>query len=197
MPGVSHGPDGTPWRGSGLKGPPRRAGDPQRGRTGAELREKALLSAKEGKPSQGTTPWMSKGFEGPTDSPSSHMANANNFTQLYHEEGPNAKYFLKDFIYLFLERGGGWEKERERNINWLPLIPPQLGTWPITQACALTGNQTGDLSVCRTMPTLLSHTSQGQCQLLSPIVLRPCLSFTSPPVHLHLRGLKWGRGEQH
>ena len=101
------------------------------------------------------------------------------------------------FIYLFLERGEGWEKERERNINWLPLIPPQLGTWPITQACALTGNQTGDLSVCRMMPTLLSHTSQGQCQLLSPIVLRPCLSFTSPPVHLHLRGLKWGRGEQH
>ena len=34
--------------------------------------------------------------------------------------------FLK-FIYLFLERGEG--KERERNINvWLPLVRPLLGT---------------------------------------------------------------------
>ena len=36
------------------------------------------------------------------------------------------------------------EKERERNINvWLPLVQSQLGTWSTTQACALTGNQTG------------------------------------------------------
>ena len=40
-------------------------------------------------------------------------------------------YFLKDFIYLFLERGERKEKERERNINvWLPLMhpPPRLPT---------------------------------------------------------------------
>ena len=38
-------------------------------------------------------------------------------------------YFLKDFIYLFLERGEGREKERERNINvWLPLVRSPLGT---------------------------------------------------------------------
>ena len=48
--------------------------------------------------------------------------------------------FKKDFIYLFLERGEGKEKERERNTDWLPLARPQLGTWPTTQACALTGN---------------------------------------------------------
>ena len=49
--------------------------------------------------------------------------------------------FFKDFIYLFLERGEGKEKERERNINvWLLLQCPLLGTWPATQACALTGN---------------------------------------------------------
>ena len=37
-------------------------------------------------------------------------------------------FFKKDFIYLFLERGEGREKERERNINvWLPLTHPQLG----------------------------------------------------------------------
>ena len=36
-------------------------------------------------------------------------------------------YKRQDFIYLFLERGEGREKERERNINgWLPLMcaPP-------------------------------------------------------------------------
>ena len=50
-------------------------------------------------------------------------------------------YFLKDFIYLFLEREEGREKERERNINvWLPLVHPLLGTKPTTQACARTGN---------------------------------------------------------
>ena len=54
-------------------------------------------------------------------------------------------HFLEDFIYLFLERQGGKEKERERNINvWLPLVRPQQGTWPAAQASALTGNQTGD-----------------------------------------------------
>ena len=43
--------------------------------------------------------------------------------------------FLK--IYLFLDRGEGWE----RNINvWVPLECPLMGTWHATQACALTGN---------------------------------------------------------
>ena len=47
--------------------------------------------------------------------------------------------FIPLFIYVFRERGR--ERERERNINvWLPLARPPLGTWPETQACALTGN---------------------------------------------------------
>ena len=61
---------------------------------------------------------------------------------------------MKYSIYLFLERGEGREKERERNMdvqekhqsdgclshapNWGP------GSRPM-QACALTGNPTGDL----------------------------------------------------
>ena len=54
-------------------------------------------------------------------------------------------FFKEDFIYLFLERRQGKGKERERNINvWLPLMCPPLNTWPATQACALTGNQTSD-----------------------------------------------------
>ena len=69
--------------------------------------------------------------------------------------------FLKIF-YLFLERGEGREKERDRNINvWLPLTCHLLGTWPTTQACALTGNQTRDLLVHRSALNPLNHTSRG------------------------------------
>ena len=50
----------------------------------------------------------------------------------------------KYFIYLFLERGEGREKQRERNITvWLPLM------CPTTQACALPGNGTCDPLVHR------------------------------------------------
>ena len=70
--------------------------------------------------------------------------------------------FFKDFIYLFIDRGEGKEKERERNISvWLPLVRPVLGTWPAPQACALTGNRTSDPLVCRPVLNPLSHTSQG------------------------------------
>ena len=51
--------------------------------------------------------------------------------------------FFKDFTYLFLDRRERKEKEGERNINvGLPLTRSLLGTWPATQACALTGNRT-------------------------------------------------------
>ena len=60
------------------------------------------------------------------------------------------------------------EKERERNINvWLPLVHAPLGTWPTTQACALTTNQTRDPLVCRPALNPLSHTSQGSMLLIS------------------------------
>ena len=55
-------------------------------------------------------------------------------------------------IIVFLERGEGREKERERNIDRLPLHPLQPGTWPTTQACALTGNQIGDPLLCGPAP---------------------------------------------
>ena len=72
-------------------------------------------------------------------------------------------FFFKDFIYLFLEREEGKEKEKERNINvWLPLKRPLLGTWPATQACALTGNGIGDPLVLSLVLNPLSHTSQGE-----------------------------------
>ena len=54
---------------------------------------------------------------------------------------------------------------QERNTHLLPLAHPQPGTWPILQACALTGNRTGDLSVHRPTLNILSHTSQGKKKL--------------------------------
>ena len=37
-------------------------------------------------------------------------------------------FFFKHFIYLFLDRGKGREKDKERNIKvWLPLTCPTLG----------------------------------------------------------------------
>ena len=41
----------------------------------------------------------------------------------------------------------------ERDTNRLPLAGLQLGTWPATQACALTGNQTDNLSVASVQST--------------------------------------------
>ena len=38
---------------------------------------------------------------------------------------------------------------------------PHLGTWPATQTCALSGNQTSDLWIYRLVLSPLSHTSQG------------------------------------
>ena len=50
---------------------------------------------------------------------------------------------------------------REEKPIHVPLTFSQLETWPATQACALTGNQTGDLLVRRLVLNPLSHTSQG------------------------------------
>ena len=83
--------------------------------------------------------------------------------------------FKKDFIYLFLERGEGRETERERHINvWLPLVCPQLGIWPATQACALTGDQTSHPLVHRPMLNPLSYTSQGLNSLISYLLKHHC-----------------------
>ena len=68
--------------------------------------------------------------------------------------------FLFLNIILFFERKEGKEKERETSV-WLSLACPLLVTWPTTQACALTGNRTGDPWVRRLVLSPLSHASQG------------------------------------
>ena len=42
------------------------------------------------------------------------------------------KIFFKISIYFFLDRGKGREKEGEKHQMFLPLMCPQLGTWPTT-----------------------------------------------------------------
>ena len=79
--------------------------------------------------------------------------------------GSQANVVCVLFLELFLERGEVREKERERNINmWFPLAHPLLGTWPTTQAHALTGNQTSDPLLPSLVLNPLSHSSQGQAQ---------------------------------
>ena len=65
------------------------------------------------------------------------------------------------YLFIFREKRRG-EKERERNINRLPLRCTLIRTEPTTQACALTRNRTQDPSLCGTMPNQLRHTGQGQ-----------------------------------
>ena len=88
--------------------------------------------------------------------------------------------FLKRFLFIFRERGRR-KKEGERNVNvWLPLECPLLGTWPATQACALTGIPTSNILVLRPALNPLSHTSQG-C-LLPPFFSYTATKISSPPI---------------
>ena len=73
-------------------------------------------------------------------------------------------YFLNILFIYFQKRSkrGREASMHERSIDQLPLTPPiphLVGTWATTQASVLTGNQTGNLSVCRPVLNPLSHTS--------------------------------------
>ena len=57
--------------------------------------------------------------------------------------------------------------------RYIPRLPParlQLRTWPATQACALTGNQTGDTSIHRPALNPLEPHQTGQERILEPIL---------------------------
>ena len=88
---------------------------------------------------------------------------------------------LKNKIYLFIERGEGTGKGRERNISvWLPFVCPLLGTWPATQARALTGNQTGHPLAHRRALNPLSHPARANLLLLYFMVFVPRKHLPKP-----------------
>ena len=66
-------------------------------------------------------------------------------------------YLFKIFIYLFLDRGEGWEKERERNIS----CGPHWGPGPQPRHVPWLGVEPGPFA---SQPALnpLSYTSQGE-----------------------------------
>ena len=78
----------------------------------------------------------------------------------------------------------------KRNIyqlDQLALARPQLGTWPATQACALTKNQISDLSVRKPALSPLSHTSQSltlSFPWVSPVASRDALSTSTTVFHI-------------
>ena len=93
-------------------------------------------------------------------------------------------FFKKRFyLFIYFERDGkgGGKRGREtrmckRDIHWLPLPHPQPGTWPAIQACALTGNRTGNPLIRRRALNPLSHTSQGSIFFNHFNMQKPCLA---------------------
>ena len=69
-------------------------------------------------------------------------------------------FYLLFILFISRERGREGERGRETSVGGL-LYVPQPGTKPATQAHAPTGNQIGDLWLCRTVPHQLKHTRQG------------------------------------
>ena len=70
--------------------------------------------------------------------------------------------FFKKILFIFRERGREGEREGEKHQCVVAsCTPPNQGPGPRTQACALTGNQTNNLSVCRLVLNPLSHNSQS------------------------------------
>ena len=69
--------------------------------------------------------------------------------------------FLSKILFIFRERGREGEGERERHQCVVAFRAPPTGDLPATQACVLTGNQTGNPLVHRLALSPLSHNSQG------------------------------------
>ena len=90
------------------------------------------------------------------------LSQRNSFQQLSCTNPLAFGFFLIFFlIYLFLE----WERDGERKGEKYQCVvtshTPLLGTWPTTQACALTGNGASDPLVCILVLSPMSHTSWG------------------------------------
>ena len=69
--------------------------------------------------------------------------------------------FIFQILFIYFQTLGKGDRRRETSIRCLLQVRPQPGTWPATQACALTRNQTCDPLVHRLAFNPPSHTSQG------------------------------------
>ena len=75
--------------------------------------------------------------------------------------------FFNIYLFIFGERGREGEREGEKyqcereTLTGCLFHAPHPGAEPTTRACALTGNQTSDISLCRMTSSQLSHTGQG------------------------------------
>ena len=88
--------------------------------------------------------------------------------------------FIRFYLFIFRERGR--EGEREGNISmWLPDVYPLLGTWPTTQACALTGNWTCNPLVCN-LPSI-----QWATPARWHLFFGPTYDLSWRMLHVHLR----------
>ena len=67
-------------------------------------------------------------------------------------------FFFKDFIYLFILRERGKERERAGEKHQCVVTSPAPPTGDLAQSCALTGNWTGNPLVCRPRLNALSLT---------------------------------------
>ena len=86
--------------------------------------------------------------------------------------------FLKDFIYLFLERGEGREEKREKRRHERETsircfsCAPRTRDKPSNPGMGLPGDQTSNLpSFYRMTANQLSHTGQGQISSFSIFIL--------------------------
>ena len=64
---------------------------------------------------------------------------------------------------------------------WLPLVRPLVGTWPTTQACAMTGNLIDDPLVRRPTLNQLNYTSHGETTPALMIRIIIILHFSRSP----------------
>ena len=69
---------------------------------------------------------------------------------------------------------------------------PPTGAWPTTQACALTGNRTGNPLVCRPRLNPLSHTSPGPAPTFLVVEIAGSMPYLVPFISARrgLPGLK-------
>ena len=81
--------------------------------------------------------------------------------QTFRKKFFHLKIFKRFYLFIFREGKGGRKRGTKTSMCACLSRAPYRGTWPTTQACALTGNWTSNPLVQRLALNPLSHTSQG------------------------------------